>query len=378
MKTILSSIRAMLGDDQLRTHMAERLPLHIPAGGSITPSTILTLAELEQALARGAVPPAHVRIFGAYNQLDLAKAGVVKNDRLRPLSLQSLARQGATIVVNHAQNIFPALWDLACEAERWLGVTVTLAAVASFGRSGIELHYDSGDLIVTQLEGSKTWSFFGEPIRGSGRRFCSHDSGLPTEISSEATMHPGDVMFVPSGLFHRCTPSAFSLHLGMILTHSSGEDFVKHLAGIAIEEAKSSDPFQSFLGPDRIVAQAQALKARMIAQIESADPVQWLAERQAEQGRVRAIALRPDADRSSSGLAVLNMSNGPVLGTDGRYRASGAAIDWTPVIEAVIGILSEGAQRIDAVVSALAPPHSANEVKTALDRLMAAGLVSID
>jgi hypothetical protein len=376
MASILSAIRDLLPDEQLRTRMAERLPLHIPGGGAIDPAAILTLAEIEQALARGAISHSSLRIFAGYRQLDLEKAGVVRNGEMRALAIRSLARQGTTIVVNNIQALSPALWELACDAERWLQARVALAAVVSFGQSGIELHYDFGDLIALQLEGRKQWRFFGEAVRGSGRSCADYDGTPPSEMSGEAEMAPGDLLYVPSGLFHRCTPGPYSLHLAIAALHRSGDEFVKHAAAQAQEAAAQSEPLQRFLGSEALLAQAEALKRRMIARIEAVDPVQWLADVEAARARVHGVELIPRAVADGSGRAVLNVTAGPWQ-SEGKLRAAGATADSLPASDALIALLGAGPSAI-ATLPDMLPAHPAEAIADALKALTDAGFVRIE
>ena len=376
MSPILSSLRSLLPDNDLRAHMAARTAHHVPATGAIDPPSILTLDTIEQALARGVVPVSEMRVFGAYSQLDLARVGVVKDNALRPLVLRSLAQQGGTVVVNNAQRLTPELWDLACAAERWLGAGVTLAAVASFGQSGIELHYDSADLIIMHLDGGKRWDFFGPPVADSATRFTNHYGELPTEVTGAVEMRAGDLLYVPSGLFHRCTPGDYSLHLGMIVTYPSGEDYGKHLSELALAEARSGAPLPGFLGEAAVVAEAEAVKARMIAKIQASDPREWYAERMARRARVEAIGLRPGA-APEGGIAALNVTIGPEVTAEGKLSAANASVVWTPALEALTDLLRDGPRPVAALADLLGPAYSAEDVRAALTRLVDTGLIRI-
>lgn len=376
MSPILASIRSLLPDDELRATMAARAAHRIPATGAIDPAAILTLETIEQGLARGVIPADELRVFGAYAQLDLERVGVVKGNALRPLALRSLARQGGTVVVNNAQRLSPELWDLACAAERWLGTGVTLAAVASFGQSGIELHYDSADLIIVHLDGAKTWSFFGPPIADSAKRFTNHYRDLPSDVTEEVEMRSGDLLYVPSGLFHRCTPGEYSLHLGMIVTYPSEAGFAKYVAELANDEAKGGAPLPGFLGDAAIAAELEAVKARIIARIAAADPMAWYAAHQARRARVPTLDLGPDTV-SVDGIAVLNVTIGPDA-RDGKIAAGHASVAWSPTVEAVIAVLREGPSPVSVLRKLLAAAHPEGEVDAAILRLNDAGLVRID
>lgn len=163
MLTVLPQIRAALPDDLLRDRMGARQWLHSP-GALIAPEDVLSLAGLEEALARGAIGPGDLKVFLADNEIDLELAGAVTDQRLNLPALRSLALRGATLVANNLQRAAPALWDLACDAEGWLGARATIGAIASFGGPGLKVHHDVEDILILQLAGEKQWSFFGGVI----------------------------------------------------------------------------------------------------------------------------------------------------------------------------------------------------------------------
>jgi hypothetical protein len=85
---------------------------------------------------------------------------------------------------------------------------------------GFKTHYDSHDVFVLQVSGSKLWTVYDTavvlPLRGQAFDPTKHTSGPPTR---EFTLHAGDLFYCPRGLYHsaRSTDDA-SLHitLGLI------------------------------------------------------------------------------------------------------------------------------------------------------------------
>lgn len=377
MSAVLAAIRSMLSDPDLRAHMASRTLLHAQAAGGFDPAKLLTLETLEQSMARGIVAPNTLRVFGSYTRLDPEHAGVVKNGKIRPAALRSLARQGSTLVVNNAHKLTPELWDLCCGLERWLGTHVTFTAVASFGNSGIEMHYDHPDVIVVHLGGSKTWNFFGPPVAQSAGVFHDYKGERPTEITQSATMMPGDVMYVPSGLFHRCSPGPYSLHLGIAVQNAASGDYARYLSSLALEEAETSSPIQAFLGDDAIRDGAEAMKARIIARINAADPLAWFARHQAQRARTHSFEISPSDLRIEDGVAVLNVTMGPALSADGKYSAGGTSIIATPILQELIEVLRRGPCNVSAISEQLVPSYSHKEVVDGVTRLVDIGFVTI-
>lgn len=68
---------------------------------------------------------------------------------------------------------------------------------------GFHPHYDSHDVFVVQVEGSKHWMLYDEPIHLPLRRqeFDPKETACGA-LSQEFDLHPGDVLYIPRGLMH--------------------------------------------------------------------------------------------------------------------------------------------------------------------------------
>ncbi|PXA97066.1 hypothetical protein DMC47_15955 [Nostoc sp. 3335mG] len=275
MHSPLPEIRAALDDARLRTAMAERRPLHLPR--TLTaPERFWSLADLDAVLARGAVPAAEVAMYLGARGVDLEAMRIAEKGRIRPAALGAVARQGATLVVTNLQQHSDRLWSLACAAQDWLGDRVTIGAIASFGQAGLKLHYDPEDLIVLQLAGSKRWRFHGEAARDSERsRGPADERDHP--VTNELVMAPGDILYVPAGLRHRCEPQGMSLHLGLLVDHVSGRDLLAQFVRSVRDDPVLNEPFQRFLGEGAVAQQAERVKARLMTLIGASDPMNAIA-----------------------------------------------------------------------------------------------------
>ncbi|MDF7774880.1 cupin domain-containing protein, partial [Sphingomonas sp. AOB5] len=292
MNAILSQIRAALPDETLREHMAARRLLHIP-GAIADPASIWTMADLERVLARGALGAHEVKIYAGDTGVDLKKVGAEENGYPRPIAMRTVARQGNTLIANSLIRADPKLWDLACAVERWTGARTMIGAIASFGPSGLKVHYDSEDLIIVQLSGSKLWHFHGDVVEGSMRRSVPMPPDAVPPVAFEVMMNEGDMMFVPSGLRHRCTPQGNSLHFGILLEYDAPTDFLTHLATQARAEALFHAPLRRFTGRETVAVQLDAMRERLKALIDESDPLAWYDERIAARGRSSGAEFAP-------------------------------------------------------------------------------------
>ena len=85
---------------------------------------------------------------------------------------------------------------------------------------GFKTHFDSHDVFVLQVSGSKLWTLYDTaialPLRGQAFDPDKHTAGPPTR---EFTLHSGDLFYCPRGLFHSArSTDENSLHitLGLI------------------------------------------------------------------------------------------------------------------------------------------------------------------
>lgn len=137
----------------------------------------------------------------------------------RPIDLRKLAEcyaEGCTLILNEAFALTPSLGAFCSALERELGFTVRANAYFTPpGAQGFELHHDTHDTIILQIEGAKSWNVH------SPRRTLplEHETELPkandpAPSARDVTLLPGDTLYLPRGTPHEArTASARSLHV---------------------------------------------------------------------------------------------------------------------------------------------------------------------
>lgn len=355
--------------------MAQRSLIHRPAACGVRPDALYSLEELERLLLRDGMDRNDLRVGVNGRVPDQEMLGVVKDQRLRPLVLRQLVRQGASIIVNNLHRHDPKFSALADDAERLLQDRIEIVAIASFSQlPALGAHYDPHDLIIVQVEGSKIWRFFGESADvavGKHPRVRT-----PQEVSRTVTMHPGDVMFVPAGLHHKCEPEGNSLHLGFLIKHETIQDFLKDLF---LQHPSLNRPLRPLLGREAVALQAAALKAELISLFDEAEVADWLTESNSARARVTSIDLRKASGSSSAeGIASLTVTMTPP-GRAGRgWKAGG--IDFKPGAGA-LAILSElrpGPLIVSELLDKAGREAGPDEARAGLDQLVGKGVVRID
>lgn len=371
-------ILSAFGEKRLRQHLAARTPLHVPAPSGFKPQELFSSAHLADLFVRRLVPLESLRVMAGRRKLDLAALGAADGIWVHPLAMSMLARRGVTMAAFNVDRSVPALWSFASDAENWFGDQISISAVASFDcGSGLDLHYDSLNLLIIQIEGQKRWTFYGGPTPGPGRRQLKAEPISDFSSTGEVLMRAGDVMFVPAGLRHCCDPLGPSLHLGVLVNHLSGVAAAEHL----LDQAKNDSVLNEFhvppLGAIACKEQTEAFRVRLIELARELDICELFARQRLSKMRLRRMDWAGTADPANSEtLAELVLSHWPE-GIAGRIEVRGAKLTITPEAQELARALQGGPLTIDRLTKSVAGTVRPERVVAALKALTDAGLVSL-
>lgn len=127
-----------------------------------------------------------------------------------------LFEEGSTITLAYLDTVVPALTRFCRALEMEFSCPFqTNVYLTPAGAQGAQRHYDTHDVFVLQVAGSKKWTIFGTPVESplAGQDYDTqvHDLGDPT---FEFELNAGDVAYIPRGVGHeaRCTDT-ISLHV---------------------------------------------------------------------------------------------------------------------------------------------------------------------
>jgi ribosomal protein L16 Arg81 hydroxylase len=125
-------------------------------------------------------------------------------------------REGSTIVLQFIHERWKPLAKLcgALSAELSAGFQVNAYLTPQHAR-GLGIHYDTHDVLVLQLEGSKHWRLFESPVQlplpGQPYEKDKHASAAPLQ---EFDLNAGDTLYIPRGFVHEAaSTNSTSLHL---------------------------------------------------------------------------------------------------------------------------------------------------------------------
>jgi ribosomal protein L16 Arg81 hydroxylase len=155
----------------------------------------------------------------------------MKQLRIDPEKVERLLRAGANLKIQRFANVCPKVLDVVNGVVFWLGLVTSANGYFSFGQQrGLPVHWDSHDVLVVQLMGSKHWKIY-QPTMALPLKAHRHQAGelpaLRTPVL-EVTLQAGEALYLPRGWWHDVTPvrGVKTLHIALGLHPPLVSDFL--------------------------------------------------------------------------------------------------------------------------------------------------------
>jgi ribosomal protein L16 Arg81 hydroxylase len=215
------TLDAMLSPITYESFAAEywaKAPLRIQRNASHYYRDLLAEPQLDFVLRMAA------KIRGA---IEILSPDAPRHPRNEAFIIDAVHR-GKSVRVNAIQRFVPELSRLQTSLEQDLSCGVNINMYLTPG-AGIALgrHYDTHDVFVLQISGSKKWSLFDSPVcdpleylpvlRGESRqalkrgRLEKERSGEGCNLTEEFILHSGDLLYLPRGFWHEAQGLADSV-----------------------------------------------------------------------------------------------------------------------------------------------------------------------
>jgi ribosomal protein L16 Arg81 hydroxylase len=233
------SLIAPLGKQRFMDEYWERKPFLIKRNVPGYFDSLLSLEAVDKLLGTRVLREPDIRIASGHKKrvfAQIARDGVADRN-----TLMREHAEGATLVFDQVDRLHGPLDQAlaACEAELEIPMRAN-AFLTPPGTQGFNLHYDTHDVVVLQLAGTKTWQICDAPLPlpHEEQQYDHHLSGQATPIA-EFTLEPGDVLFFPRGHIHAASANdATSLHLSLALRTRA----LREVAVNALRRAVREDP----------------------------------------------------------------------------------------------------------------------------------------
>ena len=216
----------------------EQQPLHIARGKSAHFADLIDVRDIEMLFSTHEVYFPSVQVV-KHGEAISVSSYTGENRKILPHRLMQHHLDGATVIISQSHKKFTMLGNLCrdvtsafqmkCQANLYLSPA---------GCQGFDSHYDTHDVFILQVSGSKTFRFYQSDIELPfvDDTFRPQENGYGV-VEDEITLAAGDTLFIPRGVVHDAvTPDAEqSLHITLGLFPYVVRDLLQEAVQVAAE-----------------------------------------------------------------------------------------------------------------------------------------------
>ncbi|WP_419162956.1 cupin domain-containing protein [Candidatus Palauibacter sp.] len=187
---------------------------------------------LDTVLGTYGLGPPHIRVVrcdSAVNRSAYEHGGLID-----AMKVARLFAEGGTVIFESLHHRHEPLRRLCASFAAQAGArTQTNIYLTPPDSQGFQPHWDTHDVFVLQVEGSKRWQIYdgAEDFPLAGQRSCSeeHEPGV---VAGEFTVSAGDVVYIPRGVMHAAESGPeTSLHITLGLIAYTWAEFLLECVG---------------------------------------------------------------------------------------------------------------------------------------------------
>ena len=217
----------------------EKQPLVIRRDQADYFASLFSLDEVDRAITTLNLTYPNITLKNAEKDVR-ASDYTARNGALDVAAVYQLFNEGSTVVLAFLDTVIPALTALCRGLEKELCFPLQANAYLTPVRAqGAKYHYDTHDVFVLQVVGSKHWTMYGTPVELplSNQEFDSkvRERGAPT---IDFRLSPGDLAYIPRGVVHDARSSdELSLHITLgVLSYRWVDLLLEFVAEAAIKD----------------------------------------------------------------------------------------------------------------------------------------------
>ncbi len=255
----------VLPENFFRDHW-ERKPLHLSRGDAHYYDGVLSNDDLESIISAADLryPAIQLARDGGY----VASEAYTKNIQAGRNSfngvpdiakIQSEYRSGSTVVLNHLHRTWAPLRELCESLENdFTHVVHANAYLTPEDTPGFAPHYDTHEVFVLQVAGSKRWRVFQPPLALPHRTQTFTPTGYVPRPLLELELKQGDLLYLPRGYVHAAhTSQVHSAHVTIGITVYTWVELLSEL----IASSKEFHQYRAALPPG--FAKREEMKKRL-------------------------------------------------------------------------------------------------------------------
>ena len=194
----------------------EKKPLFLSRNNLHYYQELFSVSDVDKVLHYSKINSPEIRVLE--NQQELLPAIYIKeNNSLNLNQLYKAYYEDHTLVINGLNQFWHPLGKFCSNLQNFLHHSAVANMYLSPKKSkGLHPHYDTHDVFVLQIEGSKNWEIH-SPIQATPL-LNSYQPVIPEEKLGKPLhsicLEAGDLLYIPRGFIHHAaTTESFSLHL---------------------------------------------------------------------------------------------------------------------------------------------------------------------
>jgi len=234
----------------------EKQPLHIARSSGNPFENLISVSAIEDLLSTNELYYPSVQLSQA-GQTIPAQDYTNENNKIVSGRVTERYHRGSTIVLTHMHKRQKELMSLCRNVQRsFMMQCQTNVYLSPAGNQGFNPHFDTHNVFILQVDGSKTFNFYsgGSRYPTSADSFNSeiHEVGIQTE---SIALSAGDTLYIPRGVTHDAIASNdnASLHVTLgvypILMHELLQEML-HIGIASDENLRKSIPQALWLSED--------------------------------------------------------------------------------------------------------------------------------
>jgi hypothetical protein len=278
MISTLGDLVAPLTEAEFLTHFRDRTVAFVPTSAPHRFQTLLHWDELNHLIESGLYPIERLGVRSG--SMSVPTSFYLKQDRVDLALFSSLMDKGASLIFNRLDEYVPRLWKLCRKIAEQTGERVGAEAIVTSEKDGaLPQHYNTEDICVLQIAGSKRWQLCGpqlaNPLKGMPQEPAPQSAPLLDE-----ELNAGDFLFIPVGYWYRCeNRPGRSLHVCIAFEPPCGLDVVTWLTNELAADETFNRPLTRYADVNALAAHEAALKARHIDRVQAWSLANLLTER---------------------------------------------------------------------------------------------------
>ncbi|WP_417587441.1 cupin domain-containing protein [Pararhodobacter oceanensis] len=238
---------------------------------------LLSIGDIDALLSTTQLPVGDLNMVNKGKGIE-AEAISQLSGLIDPVRVAQQFAEGGTVVLPQLHRYIPKLARYCRALETVFSCDLqTNIYLTPDNAQGFKTHYDSHDVIVLQVHGSKTWNIYESPLELPLRSQAFEPEGfVPGKLIDSFVLHAGDMCYVPRGVVHDAIATdEVSLH---ITTGLLAPRWIDVLVEALVEEAQKDPALRGVVPPGYandgfdMAPQVETFHALMARAMASIDP----------------------------------------------------------------------------------------------------------